>query len=402
MKLLTLKMYICTLIVVPSALGMENELAGIFERATHSGGLAAKAFQEEKKFREETIAQINNLRKRLSTIQNSQKGEDPEAWQAKILSQINRDEATTALFNTALKKPGVKASFPVNTHKTLEILTGVKPLITESFFEILEGNNPKGYSYDQQTVTQLGGDNTITIWGNSRGTYLKTALLYMLATHEEGPSKGFGSMGLKWFDGSALAHVAALPDLELDMSSYSFACPYEPGAKLGLVIPHSGYSFGGHLGEPRYGQGKRFGPQDCSSGVAFLTGSPAYTTADQLCAYRKLSGLVGLIPAGWETGADATYLLKNMEVVTVKDPQNDIQPGQIYWHRRFANTDPEMKVTVGSGGHTAITLGYLRDGSVVTIGYNRDMPKLEGFGIQNFLWAAEPLKKKGLFHVKGL
>lgn len=399
---LSLKVGICTTIMAHSIIGMESpggELLNILEAAMKNP-LAAKALKEEKAFREKTIQQIDNLRDDLQRVKEDR---DPEEWQKRILTQIQKDEETTKALDEVLKplQSGVSVRYSVKTHKILPILEGVKTLLTKSFLDLVDGKIPASYEYQQQTVTILGGENTTSIWGNSRGTYLKTALLYMLANQEEA-SKSFGSMGLSWFDDSALAHVAPLPDeITLDLSSYSFACSYEHQVKRGLVLPHSGYAFGGHRSEERYSQGKKFGPQDCSSWLASFMESPIYTTADQLCAYRKLADVSGLVPLGWEKGSDARYLLDNMEVAVVKDPSKDIKAGQIYWVRRFAPIDPDMTQTLGVGGHTALALGYLRDGNIVTIGYNRDMPSLEGFGIQNFSWAPEPLKIKGLFNVKG-
>lgn len=401
---LSLKVGICTTFLFHSVMGMDNqvnEMSSIIETAMRTSPLAAKALNDEKNFREKTIQQLDELRERLQRVKDDK---DPEAWQKRILAQIQKDEETTKALDEALKpfQSGVNVRFSVKTHKTAPILDGVKTLLTASFFDLLDGKTPTGYAYHQSTITILGDENKETIWGNSRGTYLKTAYLYMHSSQkEEGASKPFGNMGLDWFDNSALAHVAPLPDeIVLDLSSYSFVSPYEPGAKRGLVLPHSGYAFGGHRSEARYLGGKQFGPHDCSSWFSSFMKCPAYTTADQLCTYRKLTGSNSLVPQNWETGNDAKYLLDNMAVVDVKNPTTDIKPGQIYWVRRFASSDPEM-TQLGAGGHTAITLGYLRDGNVATLGYNRDMPKMEGFGIQNFPWSSEPLKIKGLFSVKG-
>lgn len=93
-------------------------------------------------------------------------------------------------------------------------------------------------------------------------------------------------------------------------------------------------------------------------------------------------------------------MLTGTTVVTVKDPSMDILPGQIYCHRRFPAADLTMS-GIGSGGHTAVVMGCY-NGHIVTMGANRDMPKLEGFGLQNFSWAEEPLKQKMLFNVTGL
>lgn len=396
-KSLLLKTLLCILVI--SGEGISQDLESMIEKGTKVSSLVAQAVRQEKEFRSTTITQLKGLVEEIRVAQTRPDCEAPEAWKGKILEQIEDDRKVTTTLNEQLKS-AKGASFPLKTHKIIEILTGVESLIKESFFDLIEGRLPEGYAYDQETITVLGGENTSTVWGNSRGTYLKTALFYIMATAEEGNAKSFGARGVDWFDQSALAHIIPLPkDLSGDpFSSYSFLSAYSEGVN-GLIVLHSGYAFGGHRNEPRYPKGKLFGPQDCSSWIATLTGAPAYTTADQLCAYRKLPSVGGFIPQGWETGADAKYLLNNMSAVKIQDPSVDIRAGQIYAFRRFSDKDPTMTETLGAGGHTALVLGF-NGQDIVTLGYNRDMPKIEGFGVQNFLWGLEPLKTKMLFDVK--
>jgi hypothetical protein len=400
---LSFKLCVSAALLAQSVLAMDNvnELTSILERAEMSNSLAAKALHEDAAFRTARSEQFNALREQIRQAQEDQKSEDPEKWKTKVLSKIENDENLAKQLNIVLEplRAGTQVHHSVKMHKTLPILEGVKTLITNSFFDFLEGRLPAEYAYDQKTVTILG-DNT-TALGNSRGTFLATALMYMLANKEAGVSKGFGSFGLTWFDASALAHIAPLPHLDLDLSGFSFASPYnEDRSQLALVIPHSGYAFGAHRNQSRYQTGKKYGPHDCSSYLSLIAGSPHYTTPDQLCAYRTLTNEPGLIPQGWETGIDAKYLIQNYTVVTVKDPSVDIQPGQIYTHIRF-NKDVDSTMTgLGAGGHTAIVMGFKRDGNIVTMGANRDMPKLEGIGIQNFSWAPEEFKKKMIFNIK--
>lgn len=170
MAKLTLKMSICTTFLVHSVIGMEtqgSELLGIVENAMKTSPLAAKALNEEKEFREKTIHQLNELRSSLKKVGER---EDSEKWQQRILTQIQKDEGTTKALDEVLKQfqAGVNVRYSVKTHKTSFILEGVKTFLTESFFDLLDSKTPTGYAYDQQTVAILGGENTETIWGNSR------------------------------------------------------------------------------------------------------------------------------------------------------------------------------------------------------------------------------------------
>ena len=244
MKQYLLKIAFSGVLLTHSIIGMEDvgaQFSGLLEDAEMTSPLAAKAIHQEREFREAVIAQIDDLRGQIEEAQKAPKIEGPDKWKMKVLGQIEKDEAVTIALNARLKELADQkaiVSYPVKFNKISDIIAGVKHLLKSNFSDLLDGCIPTGYAYDQKTVTILGGNNDSTIWGNSRGTFLKTALMYILANKKEGVAGTFGSFGLPWYDRSALAHLTELPEnLDLDLASYSFVCSYEEKAKLGLVTP---------------------------------------------------------------------------------------------------------------------------------------------------------------------
>ncbi|MBM3468882.1 MAG: hypothetical protein FJX71_05570 [Alphaproteobacteria bacterium] len=392
--------------------GRDDELEGILARA-HGNPVTKRALMQEQEFRQVTVKQIDALREKIA--KNKEEAGDLEKWKERVLKQIEKDVALTKNFNEVVSQlaAGTQVRFNIKFNKLSDILGGVQSLTQKSFFKIVEGELPAGYDYHQSAVTMLGAENPSTIWGNCKGTELKATLWYIFLTSKEGEMQGFRQMSMEELDSSALFHASPLPEtlpekipenlrerFYKELPFYTFARSYEIGSAQALVFPHSGYAFGGHRREPRYPEFKPFGPLDCSHWFSVLMNSPSYTTADQVCAYWKLSGIEApAIPKDWENGPDARYLLEHTEVVTVRDPQQDIQPGLIYCHKSVPLADP-TKELIG-GGHTALVLGLRSNNNIVTLGYNRDIQKnLEGFGIQDFTWTPEPGKQKMLFRVK--
>ena len=99
----------------------------------------------------------------------------------------------------------------------------------------------------------------------------------------------------------------------------------------------------------------------------------------------------------WADSATRTELDLRFDAVKVVDPQRDIQPGQIYCHRTFnLQTDPEMETSLGVSGHTGVVLGFIsqgKDSQIVVQACSRDMPSVEGVGIQQFPLFPQPRQK---------
>ena len=261
----------------------------------------------------------------------------------------------------------VRFHYGISTNKMVEILTGVRQLFEEdsNIFKIASGQLPT--NYDNQvvkgTLPKLGAGE---FWGSSQSTFLTSAASIVNM------------------------HLKAQSKISLDPESYSsYSVPYPKTLELGidtryiyeaneqshLGFYHSGYLFGGD----RTGTHSLNKPQDCSSFLEKLTdvqticpGATA-TTADLVCIQRKGTG-VGFIPNDWS----ATKSGQLINLYSLTTTQN---PGDIWVKRGFKESPNE---NLGTSGHVAIVIDNNQDGTVTTVGVNRDMPTIEGYGTQIF------------------
>lgn len=155
-----------------------------------------------------------------------------------------------------------------------------------------------------------------------------------------------------------------------------------------LIVPHSGYAFGGHRNQKT---DNPFAPEDCTSLIGkYTTPQITTTTADFMCTWNVNTGEFGSWrPAEW-----------GPEILTsLYSPirAQDAQTGDIYFHKLLKDSPEKI---VYAGGHAAIAFSKNCQ-EVSTIGANRDLerefsdnPKvgMEGIGFQSF-----PLQADGKF-----
>jgi len=380
-----------------SATDQDSQLRDITEAALLSDDpTVQRALAQEKAFRVRTEAELDIL---LSEVRTEMSDQDAEAIKKQVTDRIDFDLALSKKLNKALSS--YECTIPLRTNKMTFVLLGSQAFLQKYFDDVFfAGSIPQGYEYQSKhsDVTILG-ENSYTIYGSSKATFFKAAALttYLVC-------KGFANLSAvklgdssnSWIDETALAHVVPLPetlnlraakisDLDLEKFSYRFRDEKTPN---GFAYVHSGYAYGGHRNEQRYPDGKLYGPEDCSSWAAKITGCPIpFTTADQLYFYRlKLEK--DFIAEEWKKGSECQHMGNLFDVVNVRDPQRDILPGQIYCHRDFdINQDPAMENTLGTSGHTGLILGFQSNGEdsqIVILNYSRDMPKVEGFGVKAF------------------
>lgn len=60
---------------------------------------------------------------------------------------------------------------------------------------------------------------------------------------------------------------------------------------------------------------------------------------------------------------------------------NTPMPGDVWVVRKFNETSP-VDSSLGCGGHAGIYLGT-DSGNIITLAYNRDMPYMDGFGVES-------------------
>jgi hypothetical protein len=370
----------------------------------YSSPLLQKAIEWEKNFRLQTIQSTQAL---SSVVGACAETMDKDKWQEDAVNQVEADLNHIRRIKTALKVTEVweHSSWPLRTTKMEEALEGASQLLQKDFSLLIEENQPEGYAMDWGKTTILG--NQETIWGNPKGTFLKTALLILARTAH--PQKDFADiLGTGGIDESPITHVISVPKaLDLSNSEYKvFTFSYQD-SKIpnGLIYTHSGYSFGGHRDEPRYPKGKKWGPEDCSSFIAKLTGitnkagaSLLFNTSDQASLFHYKLG--GFLPKDWAQQESSVSMLDWYEPIKVRDAQRDIKPGYIYAHRTYK--DETFKTSsLGTGGHTTLITHLQSDGLLQTIGYARDIPnKIEGFGLSGFNLNSDMLKEVMIFSVK--
>jgi len=389
----------------------DRELEEILQRSTESL-IVKDALQQEQHYYQQVSADQNFLLQQNHDLFSHQTLELP-ALKTKVLAKIDQDLSYVQQLNQALAvgfEPGEgDLTWALKTNKMENILTEAKNLLTQddTFNAIAQGQLPSGVDNVPPHPVILG--DLTSIYGNSKVTYLSTAILEVNLSLHEGNFQVQDIVSpddaLNWIDQSAMTHVTPIPS-EIhpnqiasdftDQFSFYFSDDLTP---QGFAFVHSGYAFGGQRLEDRYADGKALGPEDCSSWIAKLAQAETeFSTIDQLYTYRM--GLPeesrGFIDPDWHS----TQYAKTQNVlspVVVKDV-NDIHPGQVFAFRDFDSADHLN--SSGVSGHTALVLGMRENGNVVTLGYARGMPQFEGFGIKEFYWNSTDTRETMFFDIK--
>ena len=187
---------------------------------------------------------------------------------------------------------------------------------------------------------------------------------------------GYILTGLRIYatDDSATLHTFHLPekfDATLVVRSSLFI--NIDGSSTSLTIPHSGYSFGGDRVND-----KVFRPQDCTSFLEMIVQLPANgaSTADLYLTTRSLlKESLPVVDVSWFDTAGG-QMVKLFDINTKTPNAGDV------WSCRKFNEAAHIGSSLGCGGHAGIYLGQ-NGRDLVTLAYNRDMPGIEGFGIEN-------------------
>ncbi|MFI4938211.1 MAG: hypothetical protein ACHQJ6_06880 [Candidatus Berkiellales bacterium] len=393
----------------------DPELNTILMNAQQVSPLVRQALWQEQQYHQQIKIEQQALLDQNVLLWSLQRN-DPNVmtFQAKTLDRIDRDIHLVEKFNSAVAKlPNAGEdgfTWSLATNKMHNILSESKKLLADEtiFTDLLQGELPKDFSHNPFAPVILG--DTKSIDGNSKSTYLNAALLEInlsllgenskIQDVQPFPTESF------WLDHSAIAHMTPIPDFILpneiaanftsDFSFY-FSDPITP---QGFTFVHSGYAFGGQRDENRYLGEKPFGPEDCSSWIAKLVQADvSFSTIDQLYTYRMSLPETqrGYIEPNWLT-SDYVKTMNVLTPVKVADPFTDIHPGQVMAYRDFDSSDHLN--AIGGHGHTALVLGVRDNGNIVTLGYSRDMPNIEGFGIKEFHWASTDKTEMMFFNVK--
>lgn len=390
----------------------DSELLMMIERARMQSQLAATALNDYTCYNQAVYADqtyLLNLNQQL--WQTRQQSIDSKALQKSVLEKVTFDLAAITQFNAQLA-PLPAADFAdltwaLKSNKMENILQGAQQLISDDvvFETLLTGHFPASFQNGPAFPVVIGAVDSV--WGNSQNTYLSAAIVEInLALRDQNSHVQdiLSEVDTLWLDNAAIIHVTPIAELvpeqaimDFSSSSFYFSDPLTP---QGFAFIHSGYAFGGQRGEHRYDDEKDLGPQDCSSWLAKLTGTDyAFSTIDQLFTYRLSlpEEEQGYIDATWLDSEGANIMQALFTPVQVADPFYDIQPGQVMAFRHFADSDHLH--STGDSGHTVLVIGLRENGNVVGLGYRRNMPEKEGFGIQEFPWQSNEENEVMFFNV---
>jgi hypothetical protein len=404
--------------------------------------LVTKAFSQEWAFRNATQNELLKFKKKLrARIKQSQ--QPLEEIKNKLLEKLNKDKEIIKALNDQLKNypPSAeaaldpeKATYALKFNKMLEILEGAIEFTNTHFDQFIESvksdQELAGYHIktDKKEVTVMANDGP-TIYGTSKGSIFKTVLLNseLIYSGKNQLSeikadknrlwdfisflkKCVGIAQKKWIDETPNAQVTPLPGnldpttITVDQNNFTSCTYYYADKKTenGLAYTHSGYAFGAYRNDLRYPYppGKQFGPEDCSSWVGKLTlGIDSISTAD-LWNRWKYQREGYSVSKGWENSSTAKALIARFAPIEITSPE-DVAAGLVWATRSFdLNIDPDKKGD-GKGGHTVLVTEESTDetNQVKGIGYNRDMPKIEGFGVSSFPIVATENKRIMFFKV---
>lgn len=398
---------------IQSSLSQDSELLTLIERARMQSALAQGALMEYTRFNEAIFADQSYLlgvnQQLWQTLLPSM---DSKTFQQTVLEKVTFDLGAIVKLNTQLA-PIPAADFAgltwaLKSNKMENILQQAQQLIADDtiFETLLTGHFPEPFQNGPSFPVVIG--ELDDAWGNSQNTYLSAAIieinLALLDQSSHVQDIISDSPDTLWLDNAAILHVTPIDQLvpehaiiDFSPSSFYFSDALTPH---GFAFIHSGYAFGGQRGENRYEYGKELGPQDCSSWLAKLIGTDyAFSTIDQLFTYRLSipEEERGYIDPTWLESDGADTMQSLFTPVKVEDPLSDIQPGQVMAFRHF--TDSEHQHSTGDSGHTILVIGLRENGNVVGLGYRRNMPEKEGFGIQEFPWKSTEENEVMFFNV---
>lgn len=314
-------------------------------------------------------------------------------FQTKLINRIDQDLIYLNKLNHAVSNYGEPGEFDLTwslaTTKMNLILNGARHIILNDdyFTDLLTGQISDLINSDipPNYIVSLGESSAL--FGNSNLSYLNAAILitHLGLLGDQSHVQDILIENTPWIDQAAIAHITPIPNsIQVDSNfSYLYA---DNQTTQGLAFVHSGYAFGGQRDENRYGDnGKLYGPEDCSSWMAKVIHSDvSFSTIDMLYAFRMAQpeSERGYIEPDW-LKSDYAKIMDYITPVVIHDPVQDIQPGMIWVNRKFeAGIDHHS--SSGKSGHTALVLGLEESGEVLTVGYARDMPKYEGFGLKSF------------------
>ena len=375
-----------------------HEYEALIENARQSL-LILKTLDHDRAAKEAAIANMNKL---SSFIKEKAEGIDVPSFFGKVKTRLEKEKQHLDFISSIFKplSPGAQATWSLKTNKmALAVDDLLGSFVTETnLTKAFTGEHLFDISLTEESFPPVLGKG---FWGTAQGSryelFLITVAAELMDSAGKSPVSGLSALeaaGIS-IDESPIAHVVPLPKNLSNWHQYIgtslfFVPDYLEGLP-GFLQTHTGFLFGGHRNvdegsslEPRYPNGKQFGPEDCSSSVGKICGyNHVIATLYQWMFWKETFDKESYEAILRQIAAEpADDIRKKMQELgshfEAIDPK-DVQPGDVFGWR----TQAEGKA-LGIGGHTGIFMGYSEKSNPVILGPNRGLPEtqMDGFGLE--------------------
>lgn len=388
----------------------------IIETARQHSPLIVKALEEDRTTKETAIQNMNAL---SSFIQSKSEEIEVPSFLGKIKTRLEKEKQHLDFISSIFKplSAGVQATWSLKTNKmALAVEDLLTTYVTEPHLaKIFAGEHVFDISLTEDSFPAVLGKG---FWGTAQGTryelFLTAIAAELMDPTGKSPVSGLSALeaaGIN-IDESPIAHIVPLPTNLSNWPQYIrtslFFVPDYLEGRPGFLQTHTGFLFGGHRNvdegsslEPRYPQGKKFGPEDCSSSVGKICGyNHVIATLYQWMFWKErfeaesYEAILGQISA--EPAADIRKKMLELGSHFEAIDPTEVQPGDVFGWRTQSEGKP-----LGIGGHTGIFVGRSATANPVILGPNRGLPEtqMDGFGLEereikdNFAQFAMRLKK---------
>lgn len=376
----------------------DEDIKRVEQIKSSSTGLLKKAFDIEEQHRNLTL---NETRQLLGILNDrfQKSGLSVIDFEERVLKRIHRDLEIINAFNKELEnitdcKNDVGCKL-CRQNQLQKIISGSEDVVKEHIGNMVKGILPEEFERSLSKMTRLErSKEEKIISGSFKTTCFKGAIVTMLAAlNGERANASMLDLPQKrnkmWADYSIVFHTIPLPE-KMNTSSIhpdfkSFTYYYKSAASPArgeLGIPHSGYYPDGN--GARNPQKSIANPEDCSSWVFHQALNVNYgvTSYDMMQFFRIKTG-VGRADRNYVKNLKYVWLNSAFApVVVTPNKQTLIKPGDLLCIRR-----PEEQGVVvpdedyGISGHVAIAL-FATDTYIVALACTRDVPVMEGIGVQ--------------------
>ena len=393
----------------------DQEMERVQQIKLKATGIVKKSFDAEERHRKLTQQEIHQL---LGILKERFKksGLSVSKFEDMVIERINRDFEMINAFNKRLEKAEKHEKDLghdlCKQNQLSEIISGSWDIVDEYLEDLMNGVLPEEFEKSLADMTKLEhNDENGIIRGSFQSTCLKGAILTMLVALN-GDHANASSLNLpkknnqRWVDYSIVFHTVPMPrkinksSIHPDFESFTYYYKDAASPSQGeLGFPHSGYF--GHSYCALKPQKGIANPENCSSWVfrEILKTSLAVTTYDAMQFFRNKTNF-GLRDKNYVNTPKYKWLNSVLTPVPTKNFQMSIKPGDLVCIRR-----PEEGGVViptkhyGASGHMAIAL-FATDTHIFVLACSRDVPIMEGIGVQRISLEAEKNSDIMIFRYK--